>query len=526
VQYIKNYIYLGPLLVAGFALWRYVLSDQVRAWAGPQMWPFIVLPALGLLAPHVAIYYVAVFGCMVLIPRSRIEAVGLYLVLCLTLPMVSVYTEYATMRLLNLNTSQIAAMGLIASFRFPAGNSAFRPRWTIHDTAMLMMAGILLVISVRVVDTSFTVFLRELISITLQFAVPYWLISRAPFLNEDPRRLVFYFAMAGFVLAIEGTFEMLRYWSLYAPIETNLGTLSGRVLSLRGGLLRAPGPYLESTTFGMFLALATIMMAAVPSMFRSKSAYYLAVAVGCMGTFATLARNPLVGVVLGLVFVGLYRGRIGLAAAVTGFSGLSVLAFVIVSPDSWLAASLVGTSGQASQSAEYRENLLEATLPLIAAKPLFGWRIEDVFDVLSPTMQSSHLSVDFVNSYVYFTVASGAVGLSIFLFYTLAPLYALLKHRRRILFRRFEAEPATALFACLGAMVVMVAFTSYYERVPLFAMFFIAAAKQLQTRALSMQGSPVDGGRPAIARRLLVMDPSGRNTDAAPAAFSSSGLVR
>jgi hypothetical protein len=334
----------------------------------------------------------------------------------------------------------------------------------------------------------------------LDFAIPFFMLTRSFRGKADQRQILAYLIMAGFLLSVIAAFEVLRHWPLYQAIDEHLGTGGGlsKTLAIRGGFLRSPGPYFESTTFGVLLALTTIATAALRSIFRSAAAHQFAILIGIFGTFGTLARNGWIGLALGLVLLGLYRGRIArtaalLVAAVAIFSSITIIA-----PKSGTFSALTGQSGHAATTSDYRERLLTLSIPLFKSSPLIGMPAATIADRLRSDLSSGKLDVDFVNSYIYFALMSGSIGLVIFVAFIWMPIVMLWNAPQRI-GKMIDMEASGATFACLGALSMMVFLTSFAERVPLFAILLFGSARNIY---LNLRNKRSDSAR--LARQALV----------------------
>jgi O-antigen ligase len=256
-----------------------------------------------------------------------------------------------------------------------------------------------------------------------------------------------------------------------------------RTLALRGGLLRAAGPFFESTTFGVFLAISTVCTAAMRSLFRSRVAHMAAVGIGLVGCFATISRNAWIGVLIGLIVVAMYRGRVGKAAAAGGLAVLGAITLIVVAPNSGTVASLLGKGDTtAASTATYRQELFSKSIPLIKSSPWIGTPFDRVRSLVQSELHSGKLSVDYVNSYLYFIVTTGVLGLLVFLFFLLVPISRLLSLRRKAFRLVDDAETFTALFSAQIALAFMLIGTSFAERIPVFAILLIGMTRQAIAR--------------------------------------------
>lgn len=513
---IRPFIYLGPLLAIGFMLWRNSLHPSIRHWVDWRYASVIGLAATGYVAPNIWVYYGLAFAIVALLPRSRVEAAGLFITVSFMVPLADFIVFMGTSRVVNLDMIQVAALGLLTSLRFPAPRARGTGGLTAIDAAFIGLLAVQLVIACRVPNFAWTIGTRAGAQLIMSLAIPYFIISRLAFDEEGLRRVLHYFAMAGFILAIVAMFEMMRRWPLYSAIDNNLHTAFGRSRSLavRAGMMRAPGPFMDSTGFGMFLAMATTVLAANRNLFRTREAHIFAIGVACCGAFATLARGGWIGLVLGLILIGVYWGRAYRTVVVGMVTGVALMLALMVAPADSKVAGLLGSSGAGEGTATYRQDLFHYGSQLVVQRPLVGWPIVEANGVLKPYLRSNNLSTDWVNSYLFFAVAAGLGGFLLLLCYSLSPVVTALRARARLTASRTEREMAAALFAAGLAFAIIIGFLSYMERVPLMGLLLVAGARQLQV-ARVRRGAAVPAATGGVeagavqprASRPLVVDP-------------------
>lgn len=505
MYFIKGFAFLAAVLAIGFFTWRSLTDPKLHRWSDLRFAAVIPLAGVGYLAPNIWMYYGAVTAAMIFLPRSRGEAGCLFLISALMLPLVEHEIRIGSVLLIKMSTLLAAAIGLLAAFRFPGDPARFRQASARCDVLAFAMFLLLVVIDTRIATTSLTTVLRTSLTIGMTFFLPYWFLARLPLNGQDPRRLIHCIAMIAFILALVAIFETVRNWPLYQVMERNLDISSrAKSMNVRAGFLRSPGPFFESTTFGLFLALGTTFLISSRSLFRSKTVYWGAAAICVIGTSATLARNAWLGLIVGLVSITLYRGRSERFFGLT-VGGLFALALLsLVASSSERLGAVIGLEGHAASTGDYRENLLSNSIPLIMKSPLFGTPYDRVLEYMRPIMRSSEISVDYVNSYLYFTVATGFIGLVIFVIYTCYTPYRLLMLRPKLKGVPREYEAATAVFAGSGAFLVMIVFTSYYERIPLFGAILIAFARQVElwTRNQAGLAGPKRAATPRTEEKL------------------------
>lgn len=506
---LKVILLLTALYATGFVVVRQLLKPQARSWLDWRLLAALPCAAAGLFGANVWIYYGVVLVVMLALPRSRMEAVGLYFALVLMLPYVGFAFRTGSTLILDLTTNHVAALGLLGALRF---RSARLPRtdgrWAVA-IVILLVALVQTIIAARITPTSATTVLREALSTAIVIGIPFYILSTAIHRDRDLRQPVFYLVAIGAILSVQATFEMLRHWPLDQSIDARLGTLSGlsRTLSVRGGLMRAPGPFSESTAFGFFLALAAIGAAAMPSLFRSRPLWLAAIALCMIGQIATLSRNCLVGTAIGLVAIGIYRGQIGrsLGVALTVAAGAGAL--LLSAPEDSLIGSMLGKAGHAELTAEYRSTLFRETVPLIRQSPVTGTPVDRLREYLRPKLRSNKLSVDWVNAYLYFAATTGIPGLLIFIALMFYPAWLLAARRRQLRASTTGGdEAAAALFAGQIAIAAMLIGTSFAERLPMLSIAMAALTSLTLAFGRQRRAGGAREDRPARAP-MMVIDP-------------------
>ena len=269
-------------------------------------------------------------------------------------------------------------------------------------------------------------------------------------------------ALAGFVLAIIATVEARLHWLVYKQIESHLGITSqvNAYQQLRGGALRAPTTFPESTSLGNFLALAGVAILALRSSFATKGKFYLCFAVLAFGLIAPNSRGAFFGIAVGVLAMDFYRKRWGPLAMKLGAVGGLYLIGLIVAPLSPFIAEMVGKGEASRGSTEYRVTLLHRGLEEIHKHPFLGTTLKRALDNLSDITQGQHI-VDLVNAYIGYGLTLGYPGMVGLAAVFISLCLAMLKVRKKLSVSPLLTDSAAFVFSVSAFMIGVAAFTTF-----------------------------------------------------------------
>jgi hypothetical protein len=288
-------------------------------------------------------------------------------------------------------------------------------------------------------------FVRRLVFLFIEIFVPYFVIARS---NCNRRAIVD--SMAAFwlpcvLMAAIAIFESSRSWLLYEVIPRQWGVYGGAYL-MRGSSLRAMASAGHSLTLGYLLAVAfgfwLYLQRAVPS----KLARLALGTLLWLGEFAAYSRGPWMCAIL--IFLLFAAQKPGAASAITKSLFVGALAAIVVamSPLGQRIASVIPFFGGHVDSGniDYRQRLWDRGWEYILQSPFFGDQY--VLTKIRDLRQGEGI-VDFINGYIAELLATGFVGLSLFLSVILIGICSAWASSRRI--RRVNEE-----FSLLGASLV------------------------------------------------------------------------
>jgi hypothetical protein len=305
-------------------------------------------------------------------------------------------------------------------------------------------------------------FLRQVIPLPFTLLLPYFLLSRSLNTQEDIRRVMVAIATSGFVLAVVATAEARMHWLIYKQIESHLA-LSSQVnlyQQMRGGALRAPATFPESTSLGNFLALATIAILALRSSFATNAKFYMAFGLMLVGLMAPNSRGAFFGVAVGLLAMDLYRRRWGPLSAKLGTLGGLYLVALVAATFSPYVAEMIGKGEASRGSTQYRMILFQRGMEEIRKHPILGTTMKHALDSLSDITQGQHI-VDLVNAYISYGLTLGYPGMLGLAAVFVSLCIAMLKIRRKLAAYPVLTNSAAFVFSVSAFMIGVAAFTTF-----------------------------------------------------------------
>lgn len=461
---LKNFIYIEIMIVIGTVIFYMLSSRQTRREIG--ILPGVVfgsMAAIGFLSPNLVVAYIAVGLVPLILGRTKLRvgiivAAGLF-----AIPSLPSYMTVAGIGLFSwtMQTS-IAVGGLIAMLIAP-GRLTKAPLWV--DASMIMVILVLIVVDAR--GGPATGYLRQFTTYLLDYAVPVYLITRCARTPVEFRTLLAGIAAIGTILAVLVLYEARANWPLYSPLLYHYGFPVESVVKFRGGMMRAYGPLEEATALGATLVICFCAALAVRRAFASNLAYVGIVALIAVGTLAPQSRGGMIGIAVAFIVSSFYRRGIGSVAQV-GLAGLLLGGVYVGTTVFGSFGAQISTSLEDGRgTGDYRTQLLRRGMEEYRKNPIFGDSYDNVVARM-PDMVQGEGMVDFVNSYLYFALFGGAIGLMLFCVSFLVPMGRLVQIRRSLPPQSIERDVASFCLAMLVSAAVMIAFTSYLKRPSIF----------------------------------------------------------
>ena len=426
---LKILVYIDVLVIVGLILFRSALSNRYRFLVSGKL-AIIVLttPMVALLCGNVFIFFLYLTLIVAFNSRSRLELAGVFLFLLPSVPLLSIETGVGGIYLFAFST--VTAMGLgalVGAGVTPARGSSTLFR---YDAAVW-----LLVVVIVFIDTRFgspTLVLRSLGLQTLLLAAPYLLINRASRNIVEIEQLLLRWTLGATIMAVTACFQASRHWVLYEAYSQALHVpipLQSAATSLRAGFLQTGGSMVNYSASGLLLAAVITVFPLLRRAFHSFG-FWVVLTVLLGGLFATQSRGAWSAAIAGWAVMALWqrRWRRILFIAV-GAVFLQVALSVL--PATSRLAQLLGKSGHAQETANYRSDLAVRGLAQVRNHPFLGQSTGQLTDNLSDLTQGQHI-VDFVNSHLYIAMTAGVPILLVWFAIWMMPAIDGLRQNRKI----------------------------------------------------------------------------------------------
>lgn len=351
-----------------------------------------------------------------------------------------------------------------------------QPRLGRINTDIFLLGYLLVNIGLNLIGTTVTDNIRQCAVIFLTSFLPYYIISRRV---EDVSHLKSVFAgfiLACFPAAIIGLFEAGKGWLLYTSIQSALNQYwqFGGYL-MRDGGLRASSSFGHSIAFGFTMVIALGFYLFVQSTIKSKFVRLSGLCIIGLGLIAPLSRGPWVGAMV-LISIYAYLGRNGLSNLLKlAMGGVLALALVLTLPIGDKVMNLLPFVGKTdSQNVDYRQELLDTSLIVVAKSPWFGNRNFKEAPEMKKMYQGEHI-IDLVNIYVAVMLNSGYVGLFFYVGMFLTAIWSAYKAMKRVRLVHGELfQIGRSLISSILALMFMIAAMSDMLIIPYLYYMLIA----------------------------------------------------
>lgn len=398
--------------------------------------------------------------------------VSLYLMFILCLPPHNVDTggigpienlmEFSTNRLLSLVILLPLALKMLGGRLIrPMGAASPTAQriYRVTDTIVLLFA--VYQISMFLPYDSPTHVMRRCFLITLDFLLPYFVISRFCTTRERILDSLGAIVVAGMVLSMIAAFEHAKGWLLYETIRSFWDLpASFTVFLVRENVLRAQGPTGHSLVLGHLLVIC-LGLAGLFLRQMTKPRALAMFAILLVGLYSTVSRGPWVAGALVLLMMGVFHPKAGrYYISLVGIGALLVGA-IALSPWADMVVNLLPFIGRTDDSTiDYRQQLLETTFFLVGQNPIFG--SVKVLEQMEHLRQGQGI-IDLVNVYADVALTFGLIGLALFVLFFLTAMGSALRHRILKVGRErrsLELVGFTSM-ALLGSMVTLVGISNY-----------------------------------------------------------------
>jgi hypothetical protein len=466
---LKTLIFLEILVAIGTTIFYLSLTRAARRDIG--MLPGIVfasMAAIAFLSPQLIITHLAIGLIPIVLGRSKIRIGMIVAVGLIAIPPLEIGLMMGSVPLFPWPVQCSLALGGLFALMLTPGRIATQPPWA--DSMVLLIVFSLVLIGAR--GTAWTNWLRLLVEYLFVFALPVYVVARSARNAIEQRMLLAALAGAGVILAVIVLYEARGGWPMYAPLVNHYDLdlpWRGIIVKWRGGLMRAYGPMYEATIMGFVLVVCFAAALAARRAFVSNFVYIGIVSLIAFGTLAPQSRGGMIGIAVAFIISSFYRRGGGSLNQVAAASFLLVGSYVGATAVSSFGGQIQTSLTEAEGTIDYRTQLFARGMQEFWKSPVLGGQYSDVVGRMKDLVQGEGI-VDFVNSYLYFALFTGAIGLLLFCLSFAVPMWRLTSIRTRLLPGSAERDVAGFCVALLGSAAVMLAFTSYLQRPGLYLM--------------------------------------------------------
>lgn len=278
---------------------------------------------------------------------------------------------------------------------------------------MILAAYLILNLLLQLNVDTFTNTLRHGFYAFIDVVLPYYVVSRSLKDMQSFRDALMSFVVAAMILAIIGGFEFSKHWLLYSPLEDALGVQWGYGGYLeRDDSLRAQASTGQPIVLGYIMAVSLGIFLYLKKSIPSRTTWMIGLVLLIAGLVEPLSRGPWIGAAVILLVFAATGPKAFSRLSLIGLIGMLVLPIVLTTPAGKKIIDYLPFVGTVDdETVTYRQLLIEVSMNIIEANPLFG-----SFDFLLylEELRQGQGIIDLVNSYLNIALASGLVGLSLF----------------------------------------------------------------------------------------------------------------
>lgn len=402
--------------------------------------------------------------------QKRERIAGLMMFSILIIPNISMDVYAGGVRLVDIGLTDAISLSAMVILLTKRGRG--RPA-ALAD--MLAFLFVVLFVFFEARDTTATNVARVATQKTLEYLVPYWVITRSLRTSRDVQTFMAYMIAAGCVLTTLLLVESFTGWVFFREIVVKYG-LDGmwQFVKWRNGMLRAAGPFLESTSMAFGLVFIALAAWHFRSLFSSRSLHYGIFGLLCIGIYMCQARNAILGLAIGLVASEAYRrfassgGRWILPFVSLGLALAPIAVFLRYTPNMKAADDQAGT-------VDYRYQLFVRGMEEARKSLSTGTNMEVITSRMADLRQGEHI-IDFVNSYIYVLLLSGVVGLFTFIFIIAYGIFVSIGGAGRKNMGGVEKEAMTYIFGMSVTLLPMLFFTFFGGRISVLLFMMVGLA--------------------------------------------------
>jgi hypothetical protein len=332
--------------LAGFM--RCLDPAALRQIGRAPLWLAFGMPLAAWLMPSLWLLYAAMVA-MLLLGRKPGHAAPAYVFALLLLPGLDQTISAGTLKLFEFGVHDALAVGA-AICVYRQGRPRILPGL---DLPFVLLLLVLVTATAR--DTTATNFIRVLVNTVLDCGLPYYIFSRGIRSIEDLRRSMIHIACASTIVSVILVYEARTSWPLYNILYDRYAVPMQLIVKSRGGVLRAAGPFLESTSMAMVLVFCFLAAWLSRAAFRSPLHHLAVLALLLAGLTATQSRGAWIGLLIGMLAADMFRRRIWASLRRTAaIAGVLVMLVAVANTANACSIAAARNSGKARSRAILR----------------------------------------------------------------------------------------------------------------------------------------------------------------------------
>lgn len=488
---IKPSLFIAVVSAAAVCLFVYSLKREIRGAVQARMFTIVVaMPLLAWSLPSLGLLFLVMCLWVSLAAGRFNQIVSVYLLSLLLLPELDDTLSVGSLKLLQFNVHNGLAIGAAVAIFLNSGKAKCRLEW---DVVALSVVVLLAWALAR--ETTISHMARVQVKVMMDLGLPYYIVSRGLREGKDIRSAMLWLGAGAVTVAAILLFELAKGWPIYNGLYWVYELPTLLLVKMRAGMLRAGGPFIESTSAALVLAICILALIIGRDQFRSRTHYFIVLTVALVGLLAPQSRGAWVGLCFAIGIADLLRRRYAQLAGKALILGGVFSALLVAAQLSPFLSQQIGLSGGASDTADYRRLLLERGFEEFLQRPFSGYSIAELQWRLVDMVQGEGI-IDFVNAYIWIMLISGIGGLIIFVgafLYFLSRIAGSGRFKER---GRHDVEAGVFAFAAMAMSMEMYFFTSFATRpaIFLFVLFgFAAAFIRLQQPVKRQDAQLLDG---------------------------------
>jgi hypothetical protein len=476
------YFYLMlPLSLAYWALNRYATPELRRQLGWLPYLSIAFLYAVAIVTPRPEGLLLVAFFIPLIRPRSRADVACRYALMMPLMPDITATLLVGGHVIAQMTPFTAFSLGALLAAVTARGDET-RPeptRLRPEHAVVAILWFVFGVASPRFADTSGLV--RGMIDQLLLLVVPFVVLGITIRTRETLARAIACLGASAVILALPALYEHHAGWSLFDALTQHIaGTgYMARSASIRGGALRPAMTMGTPIEFGIFLMMGMFALGVSLPFFRRRRAGLAAIGLVAVALLAVQSRGAVVSLGAGLLMVQVARQRWGAVAGILGVGGVVYAMLRLASNSSVRVAAFMGAGQNFGAYKDYRTLLLARGMEEGAKHRWLGASLDQVTGELADLTQGEHI-IDFVNTYLTVYLVAGLLGLGVLVIALLAVISGLF-HRTGKDLARDQERPRLFCVASLTGILMSVATTSFFGRVPFMLMFVLTAAKLLRS---------------------------------------------